>query len=547
LASAAVSLGVFLRIDGLDRKSLWFDEIWTIYDISQPTLGELLHHLEYSPQPPLYYAGLWGWVAVWGLNDITIRLFSAIFGVLTIPVLFVTWRNLLSPRAMLWALSLQAMNAYHISYSQDAKMYSMVWLLATASSGCFLHAISDQSRRLAWLVGYGVCTGCLPFVSYVGIAPLVVQVLFGVMLLVFDRKRRGSVIDVGVVALLAMMPILFYLQFAVAAASNRTGISWIPELRWERVPIELYRFIGVLLLGYRPSQEAPSGLWGWSLASLFGPCVLACLLMLSLSIKRTLVREWSKGTGTANLDSSEAQGQDDLIALRRAEVTLYLALWFLVPVLGSVIFSLSVYSLWGVPRYLFAAAPALLIWLGLALGTLRHQRIALSVGTLLLVANLAVIAFERTHVTRIPWREVARSIADVAATIGTLDLLHPVGGRIDPSLSADLSVCSLGSHELDRPCLQHAMGHDGTNPSRVQLEFTSLEIARSRRRPFVFVMTIPIRPAPSGGIPSELEQATASFTCRQIYRQTVYQEPYTAMPAPFTRYSVEVWFCSPRP
>ena len=58
----------------------------------------------------------------------------------------------------------------------------------------------------------------------------------------------------------------------------------------------------------------------------------------------------------------------------------YLAIWLLAPTLGALVFSLSAYSIWGVPRYLFAAAPALVLWLGAAIGGLRRRAPARAIG-----------------------------------------------------------------------------------------------------------------------------------------------------------------------
>ena len=61
---AAIVLGVFLRLDGINSKSLWFDEVLTAYEISVPTLSSVWSGLDNLPVAPLYYTSLWAWVSV---------------------------------------------------------------------------------------------------------------------------------------------------------------------------------------------------------------------------------------------------------------------------------------------------------------------------------------------------------------------------------------------------------------------------------------------------------------------------------------------------
>jgi 4-amino-4-deoxy-L-arabinose transferase-like glycosyltransferase len=545
IVCAAIVLGVYLRLEGIDSKSLWFDEVWTFDDVSVQTLPALLRRLEYWPVAPLYYGTLWVWVRAWGLNDISIRSLSTFFGLLTLPVTYLTWRHLLGRRAMSWAMALLALNSYHIAYSQDAKMYSMVWLLATASSGCFLNAVSGRPRRAGWLIGYGISTACLPMVSYVGIVPLLVQGIYGAALLGVSPRRRWPVMDAGVVALVAMLPTVFYLPIALSGASEQVGIDWIPPVTWPRIPAELYRFVGALLFGYRPWEDEPAGAWGLSLAGVYGPCVAAATVLLAFATARCLV--------PLRVEPAEGdQGPGPAAAPERSDATpagviAYLALWFLAPVAGVLAFSLTVYSLWGVPRYLFGAAPALLLWVGAALGNLRRQRLALGLGMGFLAVNLAIVLFGQTHYTRTPWREMARVIEDVAATAACLEISTGAKVGDDAGASTNLAICSIDKHEFDRSCIAYALRHNPTTPARVEPEFVTLDDALARRRPFVVLMVVHMGPTSPDGMRGELEQMAPGFTCRQLYWQTVYQEPHTAMPAPYMRHSVEVWLCAPRP
>ena len=82
--------------------------------------------------PPLYYALLHGWAALLGTGPTALRLLSVVVGVLTIPLLYLVARRMLSARAALLAAFLLTINPLHVYYSQEVRMYGLVALLSVA-------------------------------------------------------------------------------------------------------------------------------------------------------------------------------------------------------------------------------------------------------------------------------------------------------------------------------------------------------------------------------------------------------------------------------
>jgi len=528
LVGLAAGAGVVLRLDGLDRKSLWIDEVMTFRSLAMPTVAAMLQDVEAS-LPSLYFLAIRAWVQAWGLNDVSLRMPSALLGALCLPVTYLVWCPLVGRRAIAWATALLALNAYHVEYSQDGKMYVAIWLLATVSSGAFLRvALRDGPARPAWLVLYGLSTASLPLLSYVGIVPAAIQGLYGLALLRWRPRRRWAVLDAGVVALLALLPsALWALPTAVEASRQNVGISWIPPISPDQVPRELHRFLGVLLLGYRPSGEAPEEPLARLLAAAYAPCLVAAVALLGVSLARVL----RVGSPAVAASSPSVSGGHRMAP----EVVAYLAVWLVVPVAGAFVFALLVRPIWGPPRYLFGAAPALGLWLGAALAGLRPRTLMTALGIAFLSVNVAMIAFGRVYTTRTPWREVGATIADVAAATNLED-------------ADGLMVASLrGEHEFDRACLAHALNHDPGVPAPVGPAFVTLDQALGRGRPFVIVMVVYMGPTLSGDMRADVERAVPGYACRQLYGRAVFQEPYTSMPTPYMRHSVEVWLCSPTP
>ena len=82
--------------------------------------------------PPLYYLLLSGWTRQLGTSDAAVRLFSALWAVATVPVLWLVARRVGGEPAALAAAVLFAINPLGLYYSVEARMYSMVMFLAVS-------------------------------------------------------------------------------------------------------------------------------------------------------------------------------------------------------------------------------------------------------------------------------------------------------------------------------------------------------------------------------------------------------------------------------
>jgi 4-amino-4-deoxy-L-arabinose transferase-like glycosyltransferase len=526
LAIASVTLGVVLRVEGLGRKSFWGDEVATSRRLASPTLGTLVDDLQRSPFPPLYYLTLRGWVGIWGPNDAALRALPVACGLLALPAVYVVWGRLLGGRATLWSLTLLALNAYHIGYSRDAKMYAAVWLLSAISCGAYLRVLLGSPRVRLWLAAYGLATGCLPLVSYVGIATLAVQILFGLAWFAARRRLDRRLGDLAAVALMASLPALLWFPVAWRAASARTGITWIPPATARSTLTGSYQLFCAFLLGCLPPRSWPERL-PWTVPLLLAQvaCALGTVGLLAASLARARAR-WraDAGEGTAAKFPSPA-------------VIAFLTLWFVGPVLGASAFSLGVYSLWGVPRFLTGSAPALILWCGVALGSWPNRRAAVALAMTLLGVNLAVVLIDRTEDTRLPWRTMARTIADVSAA---MDLDEAGGIR-------DLIVTWPEGRLFEADCLDHALRAEVPAWSGLRCFFLPLREARWVGRPFVLVAVSGPHPGDAGSSRREVASSIPGFSCRLASSTRVLDQSFTPLLCPFSTCRAEIWACMPLP
>ena len=229
---AIVVAGAWLRLTGLNRQSLWFDEVDVVVRAQRPFDQVLRTFVAAGENGPLYNAMLAIWVRLAGISEIAVRFPSAVAGILTIPVLYLLARQVAGSRAGLLAAGLLAVSPYHLWYSQEAKMYTIVVLLAVLSSLLLVEALARN--RAVWWVAYVVATS-LMFYTHVATV-LVFAAQSGYVVLarrVWRGRERGWLLAAAALT-------LPYLPIALWAAKVVGGgvATWQPDVGlWDAVSI----------------------------------------------------------------------------------------------------------------------------------------------------------------------------------------------------------------------------------------------------------------------------------------------------------------------
>ena len=130
VVSAAVLVGLALRIHGLTGNTIWVDEADAIR-IASMNLSEIPLALAHDTQPPLYYALLHAWIAIFGDGVAAVRSLSVLCGVLLIPAAALLARRVGGARSGMAAAWLMAASPFAVQFSQETRMYMLLPLLAT--------------------------------------------------------------------------------------------------------------------------------------------------------------------------------------------------------------------------------------------------------------------------------------------------------------------------------------------------------------------------------------------------------------------------------
>ena len=195
-------LGAALRLATLEVQSVWGDESTTLILVRHNFGWMLSHFTEDQSYPPLYFVALWVWTRVVGLGIFGFRSFSAVAGTLTIPVMYLVGRHV-SPRVGRWAAVLTTVSAPMYYYSQEARAYALLILLAAVTVVCWQRALeAPTGRRLAL---WAVASSLALLTYYFAVFVLIPEVLILAMRLGW-RRAAPAVAAVAIVGL-ALVPL----------------------------------------------------------------------------------------------------------------------------------------------------------------------------------------------------------------------------------------------------------------------------------------------------------------------------------------------------
>ena len=196
---ALTVLGGLLRFATLDVQSLSGDEGVTSALLRMP-FGEMLSTIpDTESTPPLYYALAWIWTRVFGHGEVGMRSFSALAGTASVPAVFAAGRALASARVGALAAGLAAVSPLLVWYSQEARSYALLVLLAALSLWALARALEEPgARRLAaWAA---LCALALATHYYAGFLVLAEAA----WLVAWTRPRRPALVACAAIEVVAL-------------------------------------------------------------------------------------------------------------------------------------------------------------------------------------------------------------------------------------------------------------------------------------------------------------------------------------------------------
>ncbi len=349
--------GAWLRLWQLGARSLWLDEGASFAMAHLPWDRFASVWWRQEANMTAYYLLLRPWLHL-GSSEAWLRLPSALFGIASIPVLYLLAHRLMSRRAALFSAALLAVSPAHVYYSQEARSYSLTVFLVLLSSFYFVRALTDdRSGDWAWWIVFSV----LSVYGHYFAALVLVSQAASMFLLPADRVRWKRVIA-GAVAIAAFSaPGIAFVLFR----GPTLEFPWMPQVSGTAL-IHLFMFLG----GSGSKIAVAAVLWAAGLVVAVRTCKIQ--------------------------GRSEATWRDGLVVA-----------WALLPILITVLISLhrSVFN----QKYLLVCLPAMVLLAALGADGLETARIGPLLLAALCVMSTVAVVTSRNKPTE-DWRGASNAI-----------------------------------------------------------------------------------------------------------------------------------------
>ena len=188
LLGAITLVALVLRLVGLN-KGLWWDEIYFLVVTVRHPLGEILTVFTGDTQHPLYSVMARLCLVVFGEEPWSLRLPAVLFGVASVPALYLLAAKVTSRAEALVAAAFLAVSYHHVWFSQNARGYTTLAFFAIVSALFLLEGI--RSQRIGPYIAYAVAAS-LGIYTHITMVFLVAAHFLIAMGWLISEARKGT-------------------------------------------------------------------------------------------------------------------------------------------------------------------------------------------------------------------------------------------------------------------------------------------------------------------------------------------------------------------
>lgn len=448
--TAVLAVAGFIRFFRLG-PGLFDDEVYSL-DVANHRLGTILRILERTDtHPPLSYFLLHFWMRVFGSSEVAVRSLSALFGVGTVLMLYLLGRLLWDSSTGLIAALMLSLSSFNVEYSHNARMYTLMTFLATASFYFFARLRIAPSRSTTVL--YVLSSASLIYTHVWGIFLVAAQtVAVALFLLTTDRAQRARI---SLRWLMLQVGLLLLWSPWLASGFRRQIETTLHDKGTAFGNISLYR-----------APTIPDIVKAVYMAANTHALALLFVAVLGLAISAHVASAARRGPHSPG--SKAGRIRQALLGSARTGISdprlLLIGAWLVVPLLVATMLSYLVTPIF-LPRY--AIAVSLPIYLAVAAALTRLRRRTLSAAMLTAIVVVAGLNVGRYAASLSDFFRAPAEYAASHAAPGDLVLYDMPSIVFDHyAHRSDLQGTYIRPHQDDRAFIKLLNGHrDAIDPA----------------------------------------------------------------------------------
>lgn len=230
--TAILILGIILRVSMLDKPDgLWNDEYmgWWIssFEFGRPLFNKILSNCHM----PLYYLYLKLWTTLFGNEDIVLRLSSVFTGILCIISMYFLGKEYKDEKTGLYCALFSAFSSFLIYFSQEVRLYGLIFLISTWIFYFFIKAIRKPSK---FNIGMYLFSNFLLLITHtIGFVFVFFNLLiFSLIILRQKPQLKRPIITGYIIVALAFIPLVPFLFLVLTreTLSQNWGIFNISKI-----------------------------------------------------------------------------------------------------------------------------------------------------------------------------------------------------------------------------------------------------------------------------------------------------------------------------
>lgn len=230
-----------LKMRKLTVMSLWHDESFSAL-LVQYNLNEMIKRIILDVHPPLYYLMLRAWSFIFTNSLFSIRMFSVLFGALSVIALYFFAERAFKNRKLAFITStLLALSSFQIQYDIEARMYTLGAFFLIISSYFLIRALEE--KKWLWWILYSLSAVASIYTHYYAIFWILAQAIFFTGLIIKQsginplKWLKNKTFLMGKVSYL--LSVILFLPWIGPFLSQLKQVSdayWIPPMNIWSIP-----------------------------------------------------------------------------------------------------------------------------------------------------------------------------------------------------------------------------------------------------------------------------------------------------------------------